>query len=345
MAPLSPVRRCLLLVAALIALLLAGAVLANFSMAAHPRFPHLPWSVDSQEAIRERRIFVFEGIAVDYPSWRNRIAVPYAMHATQALLPVSASQAYILIRWATACAALAAFAWLVRVATRAPLPWCGLGAFCFALCLFPTFLHLYEIPSDFLDAASFSVLVGCALLRRRGWFAVLLLVSLLNRESAIFAVPVWWALHAWPFARRAFLRETAFSAALGLAGTAVVIALRQGNALPGSTVRTGLQPFGPLDLLQVHLGQIREFVLYFNYGNPLFFLAGYLLFAALVAAACWSRLTPPLRRLGLAGAGLYGVSVIYGNLGELRISIPSLVISTLLLLWLAFPTPAATASS
>jgi hypothetical protein len=340
--PTSSPRTWLLRCAAVIAVALAGAVLATFSVATHPRFHNLPSSVDSQQAILEKRIFVFEGIAVDYPSWRNRIAVPAAMRALGVIPGVTPSRAYLLVRWLGACAALVSFAWLVRVATQAS-PWlCGLSAMALGLCLFPTFLHIYEVPSDFLDAAAISLLLGCVLQKRRVAFACIMLPALLNRESAIFAVGAWWLVHVLPFERRAFLRESVFCAALGAAGSALVIGVRQANALPGAGTNAGVQPFVPAEMFRSHWMQITDFLNQPNFSNPLFFLTGYFVFAALVAAAHWSDLPAALRRLGWCALLLYAISVPYGNLDELRINIPALVISTLLLSWLAFrrPSPA-----
>ncbi|SDS63840.1 hypothetical protein [Opitutus sp. GAS368] len=334
--PPQPLRPWLLRAAALLGLALGGAVLAHFSMATHPRFLHLPWSVDSQNAILERRVFVFEGVPVEFPSWRNRVLVPLAMRAITAVTPASSSQAYLLVRWASACAALAAFTWLVRTATRAGWWLSGGAALVFALSLFPTFLHLYEVPSDFLDAAFFSLLLGCLLQRRRLVFAGCLLLALLNRESAIFALIAWWAVHAWPFARRNFLRESAFCLTLGVAGTALVMGVRQANAMVAAPGSSGLQPFEPAMLFGMHWNMVVEFLRHPNYANPLFFLGAYLAFVGLVAAASWSRLPAELRRLGWTALALYVVSVLYGNIDELRINIPALVVSTLLLAWLAF---------
>lgn len=338
-------QRWLLRAAALLAVALGGAVLAHFSVVAHPRFLHLPWSVDSQNAILERRPFVFEGIESEFPTWRHRIMVPLAMRAISAVAGVSDSQAYLLVRWLTACAALVAFAWLVRIATKASYWLSGGAAVVLAFSVFPTFLHIYEVPSDFLDAAFFSLLLGCVLQRRRLAVAGIMLLALLNRESAIFAVAAWWAVHAWPFVRRDFLRETAFCIGLGAAGTALVAAVRVVNSVNASTANAGLQAFEPAMMLGINCRQIAGFFLHPNYANPLFYLGGYLLLVTLVAAARWSHLPDRLRRLGWTAVAMYAVSLPFGCVNELRINIPALVIATLLLAWLAFrdvqpdPTP------
>lgn len=318
------------------AVLLIGAALAHFSMTMHPRFLYLPEAVESQRAILERRLFVFEGQPLDYPSWRNRLAVPHAIRTLSALTGKTFSQSYVAVRWLTACAGLAAFALLVHRALRTGGWFSVAAAACFGLTLLPTFLHIYEIPSDFLDAAFFSLLILCALERRRVAFAVVLLIGLFNRESAVFATFVWFALHAWPFSRKTFARETAFCLIVGMAGTALVLWLRLANAVqaePGLGV--ALQRWNPVGLMQVHLRMIREYLAHPIFGHALFFHFGYLAFLSLITATYWRRLTERWRRLGLAGLGIYLLSLFYGNIDELRIFIPSLVISMLLLTALA----------
>jgi hypothetical protein len=330
-----PWQTWVLRAAALLALALGGAVLAHFSMATHPRFLNLRAAVDSQVAILDRRIFVFEGVPVEFPSWRNRVLVPLAMKAVTTVTRASDSQAYLVVRWASACAALAAFAWLARVATGAGWWLAGGGALVFAFSLFPTFLHLYEVPSDFFDAAFFSLLIGFALRKQRALFIAALLVGLLNRESAIFALAAWWLVHAWPFKREAFSRESLFCAALAIIGSALVTGLRLANGMLTSAANNGLQPFAPLTMLRAHWTMVLDYLHHPTYGNPLFFLGAYLLFVALVALAVGRSLPPVLQRLGWLAAGLYVLSIAYGNIDELRINIPALVISTLLLVAVA----------
>jgi hypothetical protein len=325
----SPAHRWARIVALTLFVALSGALLAHFSMAVHPRFITRPDAVDSQKAILEQRVFVFDGDQYVYPSWRNRVMVPLAIESISALTGITFSQSYILVRWLTACAAIAAFGALLFRVLETSMWLAAAGAAVFTVCLFPTFLHIYEIPSDFIDAASFSLLVLSACEKRRTSFALILLLALTNRESAIFATFVWFALHAWPFQRRTFLRESAYCCILGVVGSALVIWLRVIKAVPGVT--DVLQPYSPWDLVSVHWRMIKDFLSYPMYGSPLFFLFGYFIFLALIAGSYWKTLRPPMQRLGIVAAGIYLVSLAYGNIDELRIFIPSLVISTLLL--------------
>lgn len=332
---MNQLQRMLLQAAGLIALALMGAILAHFSMATHPRFLTLSSAVDSQTAILDRRIFVFEGVAVDYPSWRNRVIVPLLMRAITLTTPASPSQAYLVVRWMTACSALAAFAWLVRSVARAGYWLCGFAAGLLALSLFPTFLHIYEVPSDFLDAAFFSLLLLFILEDRRIAFAVVLMVALLNREFAVFSVVAWWAVHAWPFGRRGFLLESAYCLCLGVAGSALVAWVRVKNAVLEAPLSRALQPLDGLRNFRVHAAKLHAFVLHPVYGSPYFFLFGYIVFISLIMAALWRELPRELRRLGWVALCMYGVSLAYGDIDELRINIPGLVICSLLLVYLA----------
>lgn len=327
--------------------LLVGATLALFSMNMHPRFLTMRDAVDSQRAILERRAFVFaDEPPVEYGCWRNRLMVPLAIETMTKATGLSFGQAYIVVRLLTACLAVVAFGALIHRAVWPNLWFAGAVTAVFCLMLLPTFLHIYEIPSDSLDAAFFSALLLCVLERWRAAFALVLLVALVNRESAIFATFVWFALHAWPLERSRFLRETAWCAGVGVIGTSLVVSLRVGNAVRGQEHLTAaLQEGNPFTLVDVHLRMIRDFVSFPTYTQPLFYLFGFLLFLALMAVAYWRRLSAPARRLALAALGIYVLSICFGNIDELRIYIPSLAISVFLLAQLARDSLAASRST
>jgi len=249
--------------------------------------------------------------------------------------PASPSQAYLVVRWMTACAALASFAWLVRSVVKVGYWFCGFAAGLLALSLFPTFLHIYEVPSDFLDAAFFSLLLLFILEGRRIAFAAVLMVALLNREFAIFSVVAWWAVHALQAGRRNFLLESVYCLGLGLAGCALVAWVRVKNAVLEAPLGTVLQPLDGIRNFQVHAAKLHAFVLHPVYGSPYFFLMGYILFMVLIMAAYWRELPKDLQRLGWVALCMYGVSLAYGDIDELRINIPGLVVCSLLLVHIA----------
>ena len=223
----------------LLYLVMLGAWLTNEALSLYPRFIHLPDSVDSQAAILERRIFKFENRTIDYPVWRHRLVIPLAIEGLSRVTPLSHSQAYLVIRWLTACLALAAFASLLRHWLLASYWFITLAVGLFALILGPTFLHIYDIPSDFLDAAAMALLTQLALQRRPVAFLVVFFPALLNREGALFALPVWAALHTWPLRPRQQWKALALPAGAGLLGVGLVQGLRAMNALPRPIKATG----------------------------------------------------------------------------------------------------------
>lgn len=250
-APSPPLSR---LAALALYLALLGALLAHVSMNLNPRFLNLNDSVASQQAIRDRAPASFSGRPDDIGNWRNRVLLPYAIDALSRATGMSYGRAYIVARWATATLALAAQLLLLRrVLGLAPLPALA-GVTFFAVTLVPAFLHIYEIPSDFFDAAFFAVLTTLAVIRARVSFALVLGVALLNRESAIFAVVVWFALHV--ATGRTFWREAVWCGLVGGVGTALVTALRVLNA--SHLGATGLQTYEPVMFWQVNGRVLRE---------------------------------------------------------------------------------------
>lgn len=320
------------------ALVLLGAVLAGLlaglAVSFHPRFLHLADSVDSQRAILERRPFIFEGRAEDFPSWRGRILIPHAIDLTARVTGLRFSQAYLVVRFLSALAALAAFGWLARRHFRGG-PWtAGLAAVLLAVALIPTFHHIYDIPSDFSDAALFALLTLAALEKRRAWFALCLLVALLNRESALLALLVWFVLHVAPWGRSRVITEALFCSLLGLAGAAFLWWLRGQYAVvwAGPAPPAGLVALTqPVTDVAVPLGQIGAFLAHPSWHNPLFFLVGYLLIFGTLIAAGWRTLQPDHQRLALAALSLFIISVPFANLPELRVYIPSILLGTLVL--------------
>ena len=309
-------------------LVLLGALLAHVSMNLNPRFLNLPDSVASQAAIRDRTTASFSGRPDDIGNWRNRVLLPYSIDALSQATGMSYGRSYIVARWVTATLALAAQLLLLQrllgLATSAALA----GVTFFAVTLVPAFLHIYEIPSDFLDAGFFALLTALAVARARVGFALVLGVALLNRESAIFAVVVWFALHA--VSGRAVWKEAAWCGLVGGAGTALVTALRVINASHASA--TGLQTYEPVMFWQVNARVLREWLQAPNYGHPYFFLTGFLVLLALVVVPVWSRLPPFVRRLAVASVVIFALSAVSNNLNELRIFIPSLVLANVVVM-------------
>jgi hypothetical protein len=319
------------ILAGILFLLLLGAAIATVSLDIDPRFINLPDSVASQRSIADRTEAVFSGEPQEVPYWRNRVLVPYAMVGLARIAHTTDSKAYLLLRWMTASLAFAAFMALVSGATGLPCWGAAAAAVLLAVSLIPTFLHIYEIPSDFLDAAFFSWLTLAALRRRHLAFALILVPALLNRESAVFSVIVWWALHAFESRTpKGFVKESAWCCVLGIFSTAFVAWVRTANAVRhlGRTP-TYQNLMEPGYFWAVNLAKLREYLSHPNFSHSYFFLPLYLVLIGLIAANEWASIPGWGRRLLFAAVAIFLVSIYSNNIDELRIFIPSLVLVTL----------------
>lgn len=320
-------------------LVMLSAWVANLATGLNPRFQNLPESVDSQAAILERRMFVFDDQPVDYPVWRNRVIIPLAIEGIAKATSLTPARAYLLTRLVTAIIGLTAFSWLVRRHLKADGWFVALAAGLFALALGPTFLHIYDIPSDFLDAAAMCALTLFALEKKRVAFASVLFLALLNREGAIFSVLLWAALHALPLRRIDTVKHLVFCGVTGGAGTALVSGLRWWNAIPAAPADAAVQPIMPM---QVHAEQLWHGLTHPHSGNPFYFLIGFILLFALLLRAGWSDLNSLEKRIAGVACIVAIISGAFSNLVELRTQMAALVWFTFLSVVMAhrrlFPT-------
>jgi hypothetical protein len=204
------------------------------------------------------------------------------------------------------------------------------AAVLFAFSLIPTFTHIYEIPSDFLDAAFFCSLAVWALEGRRGPFIATLLLALLNRESAVFAVIVWFFVQARGGGSRRFVREALWCMLCGVLSTSVVVGLRVVNSShQGATLGQGLQTFEPAYFLSLNMESLREFLSRPHFGHPFFLLGAYLAALALLLGAEWGAIGRRARELVVAAASIFLLSCLSNCIDELRMFIPSLVLTML----------------
>ncbi len=347
----SKARSRLRAIAILFVLILCGAVLAHVSLTMHPRFLTMGDSIGSQKAIYDRSPAYFGGQLdeFDMRDWRNRVMLPYLMEGFSHFSGMEFGRTYVFFRWVTATLAVAAFMGLSMRTLALDAMSAVATAALFALSLIPTFTHIYEIPSDFLDAAFFCALTAAALARNRLAFSCLLLIGLLNRESAVFATLVWFSLHAFGHGPRNFWRESAWCGLCGIVSTAIVVSLRVANSVHGASgahptfwsenIRLLGQGSGasePASFWSANISLLRDFIARPRFGHPYFFLGGYLAFMAFLLASEWGSIGWRARRLVLAAAAIFVVSSISHNLDELRIFIPSLVLSMLVVFSIAW---------
>jgi hypothetical protein len=311
-------------------LVLAGAIVAHVSLTMHPRFLTMGDSIASQQAIFDRTNAVFGGQTDNIHNWRNRVMLPYLLEGVSRATGMSFGRAYVLSRWVTATVALAMFMWLAMRTLALDAVSAAAAAVLFAFSLISTFTHIYEIPSDFLDAAFFCALTVWALEGLRGAFLVTMLLALLNRESAVFGVIVWFFVQAFGGGTRRFVRETLWCALGGALSTAVVVGLRVLNSgHQGATLGQGLQTFEPAYFLSLNMEALRGFLSRPHFGNPFFLLGAYLAALGLLLRAEWGAIGTRARQLAVAATAIFLASCISNCIDELRMFIPSLVLMML----------------
>jgi hypothetical protein len=321
-------------------LAVAGGILAQFSLSAHPHFLTQAESIDSQQAILDRRVFVFEGYPVNYTSWRSRVLIPFAIKALAAATGMRFGQSYLLVRWISATLMLAAFGLLAARQAGGGGWGAAAASGLLALVLFPTFLFLYETPSDFADALFFSLLVLLALEKRRWPFALVLLIGITNRESAIFALAVWLAVHFPESSRSGRIRELTYAAIVGALGCAVVLGLRLHFAVRASGgAAAGLdstgQPYAWSNLRSAWQ-YLDDFFRRPSFTSSIFYLVGYMVFFPGLLWLNRQLLPAPIRRAAVAAGVIFLFSLPFAHFPEIRVYIPSLVIAvfaTVVLLW------------
>jgi len=312
---------------------LLGGILAHFSIGTHPRFLNQEEAVASQQATLDRRPFILSGVPTNYSSWRSRIFIPYAIKGLANLTGIRFSQSYVLVRFISACLALAAFSLLAARHANGGNWYGAASAGFFALTFFPTFLYIYETPTDFSDAFFFAVLTLLALEKRRLPFALVLLVGMTNRESAIFALVVWFVIHAVGSRHAVVIREAAYCAVLGALASVLIAWLRVSFAVrpDGQLANYGLAAIAQPFTWHIWWGlsnHMSSFLLHPYFGSPIFYLLGYTVFFTALLWGGRHQLPPPVRRAAVAAAGIFIFSVPFANLPEIRVYIPSLVIVT-----------------
>jgi hypothetical protein len=117
----------------------------------------------------------------------------------------------------------------------------------------------------------------------------------------------------------------------------IVTGLRTLNAGHyGATLQQGVQTFDPAMFWSVNFRMLRGFLAKPHFGDPFVFLSFYLLFLASLFGAEWRTLRSRAKSLIFAAAFIFILSIISNNLDELRIFIPSLVLTTLVVVAIAW---------
>ena len=277
-------------------------------------------TIQQQHAILSGEPLKFDGRPAPWADvWRNRILFPLLLKGIVQAGGLNANDAYILARFLTAFAMLASLWWALRYAKLAEER--GALAAVAVLSFMQMFVFISygrESPSDFLDAAFISILTALCLRKQR--FATLLVAifASANRESSAFAGVIWCCLH-WRDERGLNFREIAWSAFVCIAAFVATAGLRHWM---GATHTADAQAFVLFKGWQ-HLKVFLSFPTPF--GWPVCAVAMLLPPLALI----WNRrrqLTSATLSLLLATALITLISMVFGELSELRVFVPSLTL-------------------
>jgi hypothetical protein len=193
------------------------------------RFAHRAETIQQQFAILQGQPYPIDGVPVYFGAFQNRVFFPLLLQSFATLGGGNAAwigASYLLLMLASAFGAFLAFFCLLRAQTEASpkLAAAGLGLLAYELVF--TFNQGWEHPSDFPDVGLTSLLLWAAVAHRRLSLLLLTMLASLNRESSLFAGVLWCSLYA--FRPRIALqpRELAFGAAVSGLGWLVVTSAR-----------------------------------------------------------------------------------------------------------------------
>jgi hypothetical protein len=314
-------RRDVLLLAGLavcLALLLTATSTLMFD-----RLANRPDVVRTQLAILEGGPAVFGPDAVYLPTNQNRLLVPVLVSAVTAVGVLTAEQAYVVVRLASALALMSILTLVLAQLTHATPKASAVAQVVLACALIPTFNYGWEQPSDLPDAM-FVLAVAAAAVMHRPWLVgVLVAVAATNRESAAFGGLIWLCLHGWR--GRVRWREVGLAAALISVGLALTLGLRYllgGPRAIGSTTQTMA---GFMPAIGALVGALRRpsttswLVLFAVMAGP----------SVLWLLANARRVDQVSRRLLVAAALITVISIYFGLVGDLRRHIPAVTLMVL----------------
>jgi hypothetical protein len=289
----------------------------------YDRLDHRPDVVRTQLAILEGGLAVFGLDAVYLPTNQNRVLIPVLVSAVTAVGLLTAEQAYVVVRLASALALMSILTLVLAQLTHATPKAIAVGQLVLAGALIPTFNYGWEQPSDLPDA-SFMLAVAAAAIMHRSWLVgVLVAVAATNRESAAFGGVIWLCLYGWR--SRVCWREVGLAVAFVSVALACTLGLRYalgGDRAIGPTTQTVA---GFMPAIDAVLGALRRpsitswLVLFAAMAGP----------SLLWLLANARRVDPVSRRLLVAAALMTLISIYFGLVGELRRHIPAVTLMVL----------------
>lgn len=305
-----------------------GFQLALMSANANGPFQHRQESVQQQLALWSGELLPFDGQLSNYSQARNRVLFPAVLTGASLAYPtLSSSEWYLLLRILFGVAAqVGVFACLMAMLRDVRLAMLGVAAMSY--CMMFTFSHPWEHAWDFADSLFPFVFVvltirsAWASPRNRALLLAVVLFATTNRESAAFAGLIWLCVHALSFRPLAVVKvEALYGAILIGASLGLATALRQWFA-PGDQAVRQILDLHPLGFVSAQGTLLLEAI---RTPSPGSWLAAY--GAVLIPWCAWTwinrrRWAAVHLRLLLATVLVAGVSLLFGNINELRAFIP-----------------------
>jgi hypothetical protein len=189
------------------------------------RFNHHTETVHNQVAILKAEPLLIDGEEVHWPYFQSRVIFPILLAAASRAHFLSLSQSYLILRFATAFMAMAAFMFAC-IACGAWPKIAAFGAAALAYGTVLTFNYPWGHPTDFIDIIVFSAAVGLGLKRRRWAITAVLLVGTLNHQTAAFIGVIWFCLWGLDGRYKLRLRECAYAAAMAIASYSLTNAVK-----------------------------------------------------------------------------------------------------------------------
>lgn len=276
------------------------------------RFQHREEVVSQQLAILQGKPMYFDGGPGDLPEFHNRILMPSLIVASTRTGVGSAQQWFIVWRFVSAGIMFMVF---LRLTQFASFEWQTIGVALLALVLVLSFGHPWEHPTDFPDVAFTAGFCALALANRHWALFFLALAAATNRESAAFAGVIWAFVHGRSAGRGFNWKEIVRGMLISVVTYAEVLLLRQLFGVPGSKQS---QLLGIVHLPAVVAGFLQRPT---PYAGPIL-LAAILAPIALLLMRCRASLQPAEHGLLAASCAVFGVSLVFGNLAELRVFLP-----------------------
>ena len=320
-----------------LALCLALAILVCFvSNNLNSRFQHHNDSVAQQFALISGDPLLFDGRDLGLREWRSRILFPLTLVTVSRVSPsLSPGQWFLLLRLAAAFGAFASFWFVVRKTIRGDVRLAAAGLFLLAYQLIFSFNEGWENTTDFPEVAFGALFLWALVGKRRWWLVGLVLLATLNREVSVFAGLIWLILYGLGRRVSVRIKEVVFGVGLSVMAYAEAFVVRAIMTRPPSGAAPALE--GAVGSLGTrpdpgYMGQLTHAIGFWN--RVSYDVSAFLrhptatewpvLWVAMLTPAViwiwlnWHWMRPVHRRLLLATACLFPITLAYGTPGEIR---------------------------